>query len=286
MQAFMPNTWFMYDHRSYRNEAAIVRSKRLAMYVCIYSYIPQQHLTDMLTLYVTLQVLVLGGNGFVGQRVCQFAVSLGCEVVSLSRSGPPEPLPAWSDTVQWAQGDIFKPETYSPHLQGAAGVVSCVGAFGSNAFMERICGEATVIAAEAAAQHRVPHFVFISAAGAGSSSHLLLKGYYKGKQKAEDAVLRLFPKTGVCLRASAVHGDRSVKGMTVPLSVVMKPLASLLALPPFTALRRAGPLEAAFTAPVSVDNVGKTAALAALGRTPAGILMVEDINRIAEEGGA
>ena len=46
---------------------------------------------------------------------------------------------------------------------------------------------------------------------------MLLKGYYKGKAKAEDAITKLFPTGGVCLRASAVHGDRNVKGMTVPL---------------------------------------------------------------------
>ncbi|CAN0454323.1 unnamed protein product, partial [Scytosiphon promiscuus] len=31
-------------------------------------------------------------------------------------------------------------------LSGAAGAVSCVGAFGSNEEMERICGDATVAA--------------------------------------------------------------------------------------------------------------------------------------------
>lgn len=35
-------------------------------------------------------------------------------------------------------------------LSGATGVVSCVGAFGSNEQMEKICGDATVTATEAA----------------------------------------------------------------------------------------------------------------------------------------
>lgn len=35
-------------------------------------------------------------------------------------------------------------------LAGATGVVSCVGAFGSNEQMEKICGDATVTATEAA----------------------------------------------------------------------------------------------------------------------------------------
>lgn len=35
-------------------------------------------------------------------------------------------------------------------LSGATGVVSCVGGFGSDEHMERLCGDATVIATEAA----------------------------------------------------------------------------------------------------------------------------------------
>lgn len=38
----------------------------------------------------------------------------------------------------------------SPQLSGATGVVSCVGAFGSDAQMEKICGDATVTATEVA----------------------------------------------------------------------------------------------------------------------------------------
>lgn len=37
-----------------------------------------------------------------------------------------------------------------PQLSGAEGVVSCVGGFGSNEHMEKLCGDATVLATEAA----------------------------------------------------------------------------------------------------------------------------------------
>lgn len=39
-------------------------------------------------------------------------------------------------------------------LSGATGVVSCVGAFGTDTFMEKICGDATVTAVEAAEKVR------------------------------------------------------------------------------------------------------------------------------------
>lgn len=47
-------------------------------------------------------------------------------------------------------GDVFDEKSWLPALEGATGVVSCIGAFGSNAFMERINGDANVHAAEVA----------------------------------------------------------------------------------------------------------------------------------------
>ncbi|CAM9910135.1 unnamed protein product, partial [Discosporangium mesarthrocarpum] len=90
------------------------------------------------------QVVVFGGNGFVGQRVCRAAIDLGAEVVSVNRSGPPEVQGEWVDRVRWVKADIFNPSDYKDELTGARGSVSCVGSFGSDATMERICGDATV----------------------------------------------------------------------------------------------------------------------------------------------
>jgi uncharacterized protein YbjT (DUF2867 family) len=69
------------------------------------------------------QVIVFGGNGFVGQAVCRAALDLGADVVSVSRSGSPNPAPAWASQVQWLKGDIFSPQDYSAELAGATGVV-------------------------------------------------------------------------------------------------------------------------------------------------------------------
>lgn len=44
------------------------------------------------------KVVVLGGNGFVGSRVCKALVDAGCEVVSVSRSGTP---PSWAAGSDW-----------------------------------------------------------------------------------------------------------------------------------------------------------------------------------------
>eukprot|EP00903_Cladosiphon_okamuranus_P010693 g10106.t1 len=229
------------------------------------------------------KVVVFGGNGFVGQNVCQAALLLGADVVSVNRSGPPAGKDeVWKGKVKWVQADIFKPEDYAAELSGATGVVSCVGAFGSDAQMEKICGDATVTATEAAKKARIENFAFISAAGA-QHEHALLRGYWKGKQKAEKAILERFPEGGLILRASGIYGDRNVGSVTVPLGLAMRPMEMLFNLAPFSALRSVSPLEAVLTPPVAVQNVSKVAAAGALGLVPNGVLLVDDINRVAKD---
>lgn len=55
-----------------------------------------------------------------------------------------------------------------------------MGAFGSDSFMERICGDATVEMVKAAKEANVPHFAFVSAHD--YKLPLILKGYYSGKK--------------------------------------------------------------------------------------------------------
>lgn len=60
---------------------------------------------------------MFGGNGFVGQNVCQAALLMGADVVSVNRSGPPGGTEkVWKDAVKWVQADIFKPEDYAAEV--------------------------------------------------------------------------------------------------------------------------------------------------------------------------
>ena len=79
-------------------------------------------------------LVVFGGNGYIGQRVCASAVQSGSKVISISRSGlPPQISEEWVQQVQWKKGDISSPSTDLTNIiKGANGAVSCVGAFGSN----------------------------------------------------------------------------------------------------------------------------------------------------------
>ncbi|KAL2797765.1 hypothetical protein BJX66DRAFT_82178 [Aspergillus keveii] len=101
------------------------------------------------------KLVVAGGNGFLGSRICKSAVARGWTVTSLryllpaidlsidvnliysrnSRSGEPRwdvvtsssQRPGWAKSVEWAKADILKPETYKPLLKDATAVVHSMG---------------------------------------------------------------------------------------------------------------------------------------------------------------
>lgn len=67
---------------------------------------------------------MFGGNGFVGQNVCQAALLMGADVVSVNRSGAPAGRDKdWKDKVRWIQADIFEPDLYAAEV--CAGGTCC-----------------------------------------------------------------------------------------------------------------------------------------------------------------
>ncbi|TLD36026.1 NAD(P)-binding protein [Venturia nashicola] len=84
---------------------------------------------------VKKKLVVCGGNGFLGSRICKAAVTRGWTVTSISRSGEPtwssvtasSTPPPWSESVKWHSADILKPSTYKDELQDADAVVHSMG---------------------------------------------------------------------------------------------------------------------------------------------------------------
>ncbi|SCU90509.1 LADA_0F04610g1_1 [Lachancea dasiensis] len=77
-------------------------------------------------------ILVFGGNGFLGRRICQTAIERGFEVTSLSRSGTPPPVKSlwdkeWTGKVNWRRCDVLNPRSYSKYLERADNVVHSIG---------------------------------------------------------------------------------------------------------------------------------------------------------------
>ncbi|KAF2720214.1 NAD(P)-binding protein [Polychaeton citri CBS 116435] len=81
------------------------------------------------------KLVVCGGNGFLGSRICKAAVGRGWDVTSISRSGEPswpsvsahKTAPQWSKDVTWRSANILEPATYSQDLEGADAVVHSMG---------------------------------------------------------------------------------------------------------------------------------------------------------------
>ncbi|KAI0180423.1 NAD dependent epimerase/dehydratase family protein [Hypoxylon sp. FL1284] len=81
------------------------------------------------------RLIVCGGNGFLGSRICKYAMARGWDVTSISRSGEPKwntvtssaSPPAWAHKVTWERADMLRPATYAPLLKGADFVVHTMG---------------------------------------------------------------------------------------------------------------------------------------------------------------
>lgn len=84
---------------------------------------------------VPKRLVVCGGSGFVGSRICKYAVQRGWDVISISRSGEPtwstvtpsSSPPPWAHRVTWERADILRPVTYASLLKGADYVVHSMG---------------------------------------------------------------------------------------------------------------------------------------------------------------
>lgn len=167
------------------------------------------------------------------------------------------------------------PSLTESQLDDVEAVVSCVGAFGSDEYMARVNGDANVRAVSAALRRRVSRFVFISAIRTDLPS-FVLRGYFEGKRRGEEAVLDAFGGNGTVLRPSFVFGDRAVSpALTLPLGWVGRPVQALLDLPGLRDLHRLPGLRGLLLPPVAVEDVGLVAAAAALGSLPASETVLE-----------
>lgn len=181
------------------------------------------------------RLLILGGNGYLGQNICRAALDSGkFAVQSLSRSGKPtNPGPCLSgsdiDKVDWIEGDVFDSNRRDEVFEGVDVIVSTIGAFGNNEFMEKICGDATVEAVDSAVKNNVSRFGFVSSAQVGGtmkfSPSFPLYGYFKGKEKAEEAIKQGFPDAHVIVRPGFIYGPRNVGSVgPIPLQLVGAPI--------------------------------------------------------------
>ena len=219
-----------------------------------------------------MKLAVVGGTGFVGSRVLRAALSHGMRVASVTRSGTPPPDVAEAlRGVSWLAADAQDERALESALVGADAVISCVGAFGSNAYMRRINGNANASIAAAARAAGASQFVYVSAAQFGAVERLPpLRGYFEGKRAAEEAVGKHFAASGTVLRPGMVYGSRRLSArVSLPLGLAGAPLAALFGSGPVRALAAAlGPIGGVLVPPVHVDALAAAAIDAARGALP------------------
>ncbi|KAA8893733.1 hypothetical protein FN846DRAFT_490424 [Sphaerosporella brunnea] len=81
----------------------------------------------------TRTLLVCGGSGFLGSRICKIASARNWTVTSLSRHGEPSwgefqhQRPEWASKVNWRKGDVMDPSTYREALKDVDAVVHSLG---------------------------------------------------------------------------------------------------------------------------------------------------------------
>lgn len=75
-----------------------------------------------------MKIVVFGGNGFIGQKICQELVARNHQVVSVSRSGQPQKARGeWLAQVQWVQSDVLADKEWHEVTADADWLVNCIG---------------------------------------------------------------------------------------------------------------------------------------------------------------
>jgi uncharacterized protein YbjT (DUF2867 family) len=155
-----------------------------------------------------MKLVVFGGNGFIGRRVCRRAVEAGHEVTSVARSGPPasDQRGPWGGDVRWLAADVFAPQEWRSALDGVDAVVHSIGIADESpsegVTFERVNGDSAIITALESERAGADRFVFVSSA---TTPPMVRDAYLTAKRRAERAISDLDMTTAV-LRPGAVYG--------------------------------------------------------------------------------
>lgn len=129
-----------------------------------------------------MNVLVTGGNGFIGRHLCAELVERGHEVTSLSRSPDPEGVPDGAETTI---GDVTAYDSIEGAFEGKDAIVNLVALSplfepkGGNELHDVIHRGGTENCVQAAEEQDVDRFVQLSALGAdpdGDTHYIRAKG--------------------------------------------------------------------------------------------------------------
>jgi len=178
-----------------------------------------------------MDVLVIGGDGFVGRHLCGELVERGHDVTSLSRNPDRSVLP---DEVATVSGDVTDYNSIVPAFEGVDAAINLVALSplgtpsGGNEMHDRVHRGGTENAVRAAEAHGLDRFVQMSALGADpdGTTH-----YIRAKGRAE-AIVRNSDLEWVLFRPSIVFGEGcEIVDFTKRLKKLFAPAVPLYPLP-------------------------------------------------------
>lgn len=152
-----------------------------------------------------MDVLIAGGNGFIGTHLCRELTDRGHEVTVLARSPETETLPDGVDSVV---GDVTAIESLDAAVADQDAVVNLVALSplktptGGNEMHDRVHRKGTENLVQVSEQSGVDRFVQLSALGADPNGKT---AYIRAKGRAETAV-RKSDLSWVIFRPSVVFG--------------------------------------------------------------------------------
>ena len=171
-----------------------------------------------------MDVLVLGGDGFVGRHLCAELVERGHTVTSLSRTPEPAVLP---DEVATTAGDVTDYASIEDAFEAQDAAVNLTALPPLHqprprTYHDTICTGGVINATRAARQHDVTRYIEMSSLGAGSHSPIA----YWRTQGIGDMVARSSDLDWVVIRPSFIFGDGSetiafIKRYTTPYLTVL-----------------------------------------------------------------
>ena len=171
-----------------------------------------------------MEILVIGGDGFVGQYLCAELVERGHSVTSLSRSPEPGVLP---EEVETTTGDVADYDSIEGAFMGKDGAVNLAALPPLHqprpgTFHDTVCTGGAMNATHAASQHGVERYVEMSSLGADLHSPIA----YWRTQGLGDMVVQYSDLDWVVLRPSFVFGEGSetfafIKKYTTPYVTVL-----------------------------------------------------------------
>lgn len=180
------------------------------------------------------KIVVMGGSGWVGAHVDELLLDKGCDVVSVSRSSAnkqAEKIKAnlssgTSLPIKYVSLDASSSSDLVRTFEGAAAVISLVGAKPGDKNQRAGNGAVNIRIADAAKEAGVGRFVYISVGSdlASGPGKFLFGDYFKGKAEAEAAVDKDFGAAAALVLKPAIIAGAPPGDIRPPGPPGMKPV--------------------------------------------------------------